>query len=104
MNLSSELLLAIAAIITAVVAVARSFTQNRAEVVKGYDSLVDDYRQQVKEVKADNLTLKERIAALEQKAKEDKKHVLKIEWQLSQALERISVLEGENETLRGRIT
>jgi SMC interacting uncharacterized protein involved in chromosome segregation len=104
MNLSSELLLAIAAIITAMVAVARSFSQGKFNVVQSYGSLVDDYQQQIKEVKEDNSTLKERIKTLEQKAVEDRQRTLELELQLSQALERISVLEGENEALRTRTT
>jgi phage shock protein A len=110
MNLSSELLLALAAIVTAIVAVFRSFSQSRTarsneilNITQSYANLVDDYQQQIGEVKGDNSTLKERIRTLEQKMAEARQHTLGLELQLSQALERISVLEGENEALR-RIT
>jgi predicted RNase H-like nuclease (RuvC/YqgF family) len=101
-------LLAIAAIITAIVAVINSFTQGRktrtdeaSAINQNYKNLVDDYQRRLEELKGDNQNLSERIKQLEEKSLENKKKMTNLESQLWQALERISVLEGENASLRG---
>ena len=112
MDLSSpELLIAAASMLTAIVAVFRSFSQSRKDkndatltITQSYSGLIDDYQEQLKEVKEDNNAFRKRIKSLEEKAERDRQHILKLELQLSQAFERISVLEGENETLKASRT
>jgi TolA-binding protein len=94
-------LLAIAAIVTAIVAVINSLSQGRklrsdetVNIGKSYKDLIDEYQEQLRE-------LKEEIRSLRDKAAQDRNRILGLELRLSQALERISVLEGENASLRG---
>ena len=109
MNLSPELLIAVASMLTAMIAVFRSLSlgyKDKSEaalaISQGYGGLVEDYQQQLKEFKDDNAKSQERIKILEDAAKRDGKKILELELKLSQALERIAVLEGENESLRER--
>ena len=93
MTIDSNFILAVGAILTAIVAVINSFSTSRkskgdaaAAISQGYSGLVDDYQEQLKTLKEDN-------AFLQGKVKELRSEVLELQLKLSQALERISVLE-----------
>ena len=94
-------LLAIAALVTAAVAVVNSIFQARSSANQDYKNLVDDYQERIKELKEEVKVLGEENQKLRAGDIENKKRMANIESQLWQALERISVLEGENESLRG---
>lgn len=101
MTVDSNFLLAIGAIVTAIVAVINSFSTSRkskgdaaASISQGYGGLIDDYQEQLRTLKEDNALLQDKVTKL-------RSEVLELQLKLSQALERISVLEGENEVLQG---
>jgi len=83
----------IAALIAAAIALAGWFITWRSKVVTAYSELTDDYR-------LDNSDLRQRIEKLEAKTELQHQTILRLELEMSQARERISVLEAENEILQ----
>jgi chromosome segregation ATPase len=110
--MNPEFLLAVAAVVTAGVAIYRSFSESKKNigdaasgVGAGYSQLVNDLQEELAGAKTEIRALREEIRAIreahDQQVREYKERSARLEANLYQALERISVLEGENELLRG---
>lgn len=108
--MSAETYVAIAAVITAFVALWRSFGERSkikadtaVSISSAYDKLVNDLQQQIESARQEISSLKKDLQALQTQRTEERLRIVELQTQLHQAVERISVLEGENELLRTQL-